>query len=61
MMLQNHLLFSSTEKMQLVWQLMLLEVMPPSKTVWMPSSTKAKPTFWVDHTNAYEISNECKY
>jgi len=50
-MSQKRLLFSSTEKMQLVWQSMLLEVTPPSRTVWMPSSRKAKPTSWVDYTN----------
>lgn len=54
-MLQKPLLFSLTEKMQLAWQSMLLEATPPSRTVWTPSSRKAKPTSWVDYTDENEI------
>jgi hypothetical protein len=60
-MSQKRLLSSSTERMQLAWQSILLEVTPPSRTVWMPSSRKAKPTSWVDYTNKNGILNTCKY
>jgi hypothetical protein len=60
-MSQKLLHFSSTERMQLVWQSILLEATPPSRTVWMPSSRKAKLTSWVDYTNKNGISNTCKY
>jgi len=56
-MSQKPLLSLSTERMQLAWQSMLLEVTPPSRTVWMPSSRKAKLTSWVDYTNKNGISN----
>jgi len=59
--LQKPLLFSLTERTQLVWQSMLLEVTPLSRTVWMPSSRKAKPTSWVDDTNENGTLNTCKY